>query len=30
MLAEHAERKLTILLVKAVRHATALQSKLTI
>ena len=30
MLAEHAERKLTTLLVKAVRHATTLQSKLTI
>ena len=30
MLAEHSGRKLTTLLVKAVRHATTLQSKLTI
>ena len=30
MLAEHSGRKLTSLLVKAVRHATTLQSKLTI
>jgi len=30
MLAEHSSRKLTTLLVKAVRHATTLQSKLTI
>jgi len=30
LLAEHSGRKLTTLLVKAVRHATALQSKLTI
>ena len=30
MLAEHPDRKLTTLLVKAVRHATTLQSKLTI
>jgi len=30
MLAEHSGRKLTPLLVKAVRHATTLQSKLTI
>jgi hypothetical protein len=30
LLAEHSERKLTTLLVKAVRHATTLQSKLSI
>src|SRR6185503_11226800 len=30
LLAEHSGRKLTTLLVKAVRHATTLQSKLTI